>query len=44
MNADNALNYKFQDASSHDGIGIEAFQDMLLQSGASLSNATKECA
>ncbi|KAG6535594.1 hypothetical protein ZIOFF_000616 [Zingiber officinale] len=42
MNADNALNYKFQDASSHDGIGIEAFQDMLLQSGASLSNATKD--
>ncbi|XP_074568879.1 protein BREAST CANCER SUSCEPTIBILITY 2 homolog B-like [Curcuma longa] len=42
MNADNVLNYKFQDASSHDGIGIEAFQDMLFQSGASLSNATKE--
>ncbi|URD96016.1 BRCA2, helical [Musa troglodytarum] len=42
MDADNAVTYRFYDASHHDEIGLEAFQVMLLKSGASSSNATKE--
>ncbi|KAJ8503827.1 hypothetical protein OPV22_004713 [Ensete ventricosum] len=42
MDADNAVTYRFYDASHHDEIGLEAFQGMLLKSGASSSNATKE--
>ncbi|URE31445.1 BRCA2, helical [Musa troglodytarum] len=41
MDADNAVTYRFYDASHHDEIGLEAFQVMLLKSGASSSNATK---
>uniref|UniRef100_A0A804JA93 Tower domain-containing protein n=1 Tax=Musa acuminata subsp. malaccensis TaxID=214687 RepID=A0A804JA93_MUSAM len=42
MDADNAVTYRFYDAFHHDEIGLEAFQGMLLKSGASSSNATKE--
>ncbi|URD92802.1 BRCA2, helical [Musa troglodytarum] len=42
MDADNAVTYRFYDASHHDEIRLEAFQVMLLKSGASSSNATKE--
>ncbi|URD81454.1 BRCA2, helical [Musa troglodytarum] len=42
MDADNAVTYRFYDASHHDEIGLEAFQVMLLKSGASSSNATKD--
>ncbi|URE25442.1 BRCA2, helical, partial [Musa troglodytarum] len=42
MDADNAVTYRFYDASHHDEIGLETFQVMLLKSGASSSNATKE--
>ncbi|CAL9103716.1 unnamed protein product [Musa acuminata var. zebrina] len=42
MDADNAVTYRFYDAFRHDEIGLEAFQGMLLKSGASSSNATKE--
>ncbi|XP_065041026.1 protein BREAST CANCER SUSCEPTIBILITY 2 homolog B-like [Musa acuminata AAA Group] len=42
MDADNAVAYRFYDAFRHDEIGLEAFQGMLLKSGASSSNATKE--
>ncbi|XP_072958786.1 protein BREAST CANCER SUSCEPTIBILITY 2 homolog B-like isoform X2 [Typha angustifolia] len=42
MIADNAAKYKFHDASGFARIGVEAFQNMLLQSGASLSSVTKE--
>ncbi|XP_008776286.1 protein BREAST CANCER SUSCEPTIBILITY 2 homolog B-like [Phoenix dactylifera] len=42
MNADNALQYRFRDESGGYEIGPEAFQNMLLQSGASLLSATKE--
>ncbi|URE25438.1 BRCA2, helical, partial [Musa troglodytarum] len=44
MDADNAVTYRFYDASHHDEIGLETFQVMLLKSGASSSNATKESA
>ncbi|URD81443.1 BRCA2, helical [Musa troglodytarum] len=33
MDADNAVTYRFYDASHHDEIGLEAFQVMLLKSG-----------
>ncbi|URE34914.1 TELO2 interacting protein 1 [Musa troglodytarum] len=42
MDADNAVTYRFYDASHHDEIGLETFQVMLLKSGASSSNATKD--
>lgn len=42
MNADNALKYRFCDQSGRYEIASEAFQNMLLQSGASLLSATKE--
>lgn len=42
INADNAAKFEFHGASSCAGIGSEAFQHMLLQSGGSLSSATKE--
>ncbi|XP_064963631.1 protein BREAST CANCER SUSCEPTIBILITY 2 homolog B-like [Musa acuminata AAA Group] len=42
MDADNAVTYRFYDAFHHDEIGLEAFQGMLLKSGASSSNATEE--
>ncbi|WOL16309.1 hypothetical protein Cni_G25096 [Canna indica] len=42
MDADNALTYRFPDTYDHNEIGTEAFQDMLLQCGASSCNATKE--
>ncbi|KAG0478695.1 hypothetical protein HPP92_013414 [Vanilla planifolia] len=41
MTADNAEKYKFIDNCSSNEIGLEDFQDMLLQSGALLSRITK---
>ncbi|KAJ6798764.1 protein BREAST CANCER SUSCEPTIBILITY 2-like protein B-like [Iris pallida] len=42
MKADNAEIYRFCDSSGLSVIGPEAFQNMLLQSGATSSSATKE--
>ncbi|XP_073104918.1 protein BREAST CANCER SUSCEPTIBILITY 2 homolog B isoform X2 [Elaeis guineensis] len=42
LNADNALKYRFHDEYGRYEIGSEAFQNMLLQSGASSLSATKE--
>ncbi|XP_077214363.1 protein BREAST CANCER SUSCEPTIBILITY 2 homolog B-like isoform X3 [Tasmannia lanceolata] len=42
MTADSAENYIFHAMPGLDEVGVEALQHMLLQSGASLQNATKE--
>lgn len=42
MNADRAGTFVFQNLSGQIGIGIDAFQNMLEQSGASLQKATRE--
>ncbi|OVA07838.1 BRCA2 repeat [Macleaya cordata] len=42
MNADHAEMYMFRDASGLDGIGAEAFHHMLIQSGASMLNTSRE--
>lgn len=42
MNSDRAAMHIFHDASGLDVIGVEAFHRMLVQSGASMLNASRE--